>query len=341
MLVPEDAEAKSQRRRSTVSRKLNKPAHSHDHNHHDHDHHDHHDHDEKGFTFSGGFSISQGFGGSSASSEESGSHAGHQHLTGPESFSLHNGDGESHGGESGAKEGENGSTLEPTLLATVGYKFSKRLALNLDLSYGFSTGIGDPSLGLAIRGPKIGSVSSTIVPSITAPLSKASRESYKVTTFSLSYNPTWKVKRLAMAGTLGISKSYYSKTIIVDEDEDEEALTGLRSRQMLQEEEEEGELEAGAEDVGTGDREFDRYTIALSGDYPIYKRWTLGSGYSLAFVKMQFGPSQIESTFTALKTSYTRNHISGTLSGGLFASDKSFVIPNKPIIGFSLLYIFE
>lgn len=335
----ETADGKQARRKKRVH------SHSHGHSHG-------HSQEHSSWILGAGVSVTKGLGGGESSSGESGGdHSGHSHLTGSapsdDSYSL--GEGHSHdGGESGA-EGSS-SAVEPLFSAIVGYRISSNVAASLNLALGTSSGIGDPVLSGEFRMPKLGKIGSTFIPSISAPLSEASKDSYKTTTVSASWNPSLRLGKALYSGTIGLAKSYYSKTVIVEEE-----AAGRRMNlsatspafAMMQDDDghdhdhDDGEIHEDGEDLGTGDREFDRYSASFSGNYRLAKMLLASGGFGLALVTKQFGPSQIESTLTVAKATYLLGSLATSASFGLSSSDESFKTPSSPFVSLSVFYSYE
>ena len=332
----DNADAKSKKR----SKRIQSHGHGHGHGH---------AHQESNWILGAGVSMSQGIGDAKAESggEEGGDHSGHGHLTGDENgFALGEGHDHGGGGDEGA-EGSSSSGPEPTFSGLVGYRITKKMALSLNLGFGTNSGINDPIAGLDYKLSKLGKVNNSLITSFTIPLSEASSKSFKQSTMSISWNPSLKRKKMLYSGSVGIAKTYYSKTIIVEEE-----AAGIPSMPAttkpifsLQEdhEHEEGEedLEVEGEDLATGDREFDRYSTNTSANYRLGKSFLLGGGLGLAFVTQQFGPSLIETSANIARVTWLWNSISSTLSLGLSGSGESFTAPTSPTASFSIFYSYE
>ena len=169
------------------------------------------------------------------------------------------------------------------------------------------------------------------------------KDSFKMTTVSLSWNPSLKNGKFMHSGTLGLAKSYYSKTIIVEEEAESGKTSSKPSKNFLlqEEHEHEEEITEEGEDLGTGDREFDRYSASTSVNYKLAKSILVGGGLGLAIVKKQFGPTQMETNATIAKGTYIWNSVSTTLSLGVSASKETFSVPNSPFASLSLFYNYE
>lgn len=330
----EDADAGSKKR----TKRIKKHSHSHGHSHG-------HSHEESNWILGAGVSMSQGFGGSQSGGggEEGGDHAGHSHLTDSGS-ALSLGEGHDHGG--GGEEGAEGSSSgpEPTFSGLIGYRITKKMALNLNLGFGTTSGISDPVVGLDYSLPKIGKVKNSVITSFTVPASEASSKSYKETTLSLSWNPSLRQKKMLYSATVGLAKSYYSKTVIVEEEAASAKPLANKSQSglLLQDDHDhDEEIEIEGEELGTGDREFDRYSTSANANYKISKSFLLGGGVGTALVTKQFGPSQIETSATLARVTWLWNSLSTTLSLGLSGSGESFTAPSNPTGSFSIFYSHE
>lgn len=307
--------------------------------------HDHGGHEHSKWSFGAGVSIAKGLGSGAASDggggESGDGHTGHTHLTAADDgYSLAEGD--THDGGGGETGGGSSSGVEPTFSTSVGYRITDNIGTNLGLSFGTSSGIGDPLVGMDFRLPKLGTVSSSVIPSFTIPVSKASADSYKITTFSTTWNPSKKSGKITYSASAGLAKSYYSKTVIVEE-EAEFKNPARKSLNLVQEDhnhDDEGIHEEG-EELDTGDREFDRYSVNTSAGYSLSKNFLAGVGLGVAMVTKQFGPSQIETNATILKGTYLWNSVATTLALGLSESQESFAAPKNPNVSLGLFYIFE
>lgn len=343
----------SERNASGKSTRRNKHAHSHNHAHreehdqeHGHEHEDHghsHDHAHSPFSLLAGISIAKSFGGETAEGD-GGSEAEHGHSHGLRNagYSLHEG----HSHDEGA-EGEEASADEPTFSLSAGYRLSKRWGLALGLAFAPTAGIGDPQLG--VNHSRVLSKTSNLLSSFSAslPLSKASNDTYKITTLSVGTGPVWVKNRYTYGVRGSLAKSYYSKTVIVEEEAEPEegvALTPMRLQEDEHAHEDEAHVEDHeheAEEAGTGPREFDRYSVNGSLTYRLARRWLLGSGLGISFVKAQFGDSSIETNATVIQGTYSWKSYSASLGLITSGAAESFTIPTTPGLTAGVFYIYE
>src|SRR5690606_33928202 len=122
--------------------------------------------------------------------------------------------------------------------------------------------------------------------------------------------------------------TWYSKTVIVEEvDDDEEAHVTY----SLQHDHPHGPgahgpgiEEFGNENLGTGDREFNRYTLESGYGYRWLSNLSLTAGGSFALVTHQFGPSTYESTLQIPQVDYGMGPFTFSAALTLFGTDTSF-----------------
>ncbi len=290
---------------------------------HSHDDHGHgHDHSHSPFSLGLGMSISKAF------QEEHAEEEGHTHLT--EGLGLHGGHGG--GGAPGEESGEPDG--QPYFSATAGYALSERWQLNLTQGFSTGTGIADTAFGITFNLPMSKRLKLSTTVAATAPISKESKESFKTTTVMIGAGPTWQKGRWELSGKAYLAKSYYSKTVVIEEQTTDTA-TPLR----LQEEpiDEHALEELGA----TGDREFDRYGAESEVAYRMAKRWQFGVGVGGAIATKQWGPTVYETEATIAQITYSFKALSTGLGFMMTAEGEQFQAPNTPMASFNVMYIFE
>lgn len=329
------------------SKRKNKHAHRHGHSHGEekeeardsHAGHGHAHGSGSKFSFGLGLSLTQSLGDEKAG-EGGGGGESHGHSHGLTDDELALDEGHSHGGgEAGASDSESsGPSTEIALIG--GYQLTKRLGLNLGLGFIPSEGVGDPSLGVAYSMPlqRNSSLGSSF--SATAPLSAASRDIYKITTLTAGVGPTMTRGKFTLGGRAQVSMTYYSKTIVVEREEDADHDHALRDF-ALQEGANHEEHEVAVPEAGTGDREFNRYGLSSNLGYRLAQRVSLGFGLGLAFVTHQFGPQTVETNATIVQGSYTWNAITGTLGLTTFAEGESIKAPTSPGLTAGVFYLYE
>lgn len=304
--------------------------HSHDHDHkehgHKHDHkHGHHHHSP--FSLGMGMAVSKAFGEDEHEHEHGEGEEDHTHLQGA---ALHGG----HGG--GGTPGETGGEPDgqPYFSLNAGYEITDRWQLNLTQGFSTGTGIADTALGITHNYPFSSRLKLSTQAFATAPISKASKETYKMTTFMVGAGPTWSKGRWEIGGKAYLAKSFYSKTIVIEDHTADETVP-LR----LQEEpiDDHALEELGA----TGDREFDRYGFESEVGYKFTRRWQFGVGFGASMATKQWGPTVYETEATLAQITY--NWKSLTTGVGLMATSEaeSFSLPKTPMASFNIMYVYE
>ncbi len=281
------------------------------------------------FIFGAGLAVSKGFGGKAAAAGGGDSH-GHAH-------GLRLAEEDEH--EEEAEEA--GAEVELSLSA--GYRVTPRIETGLELGFSPEAGILDPTLRGSHTHPLAKNLRLGSSLSLTIPVSKASRDDYKLTTVSLSSGPSLKRGKFTFGGKLGLAMSWFSKTVIVEEEEEAAAtLRGINlSRGLGLQEEEHGEEEHTIESGGTGDREFNRYSLTGTTNYRLLKALGLNASLGLAYVKHQFGPSTLETNVTLIQATYTWKSISAALALTLSGAGESFTAPTVPGVSASVNYLYE
>lgn len=330
----------SEREAAGRSKRAKKHAHSHGHSHEEeeededegHGHSHSHAHSHSPFTFGLGFTFSRSFGEEAAEEEE----AEHSHaLRGRDGYALH--EGHSH---EGGEAGEAGTATEFAISA--GYALTKRLGTELEIGVSPDTGLADPTLGATYTFPLNKSTAVGTSLSATAPLSSESEKNYKIATISLSSGPTWSKGKFTVGVKAKLAKSYYSKTIIVEEEEDEDHDHALRGFALDEDHDhEEGEEHEVEIDEGTGAREFDRYGVNSNLGYRLRKNWSLGCGLGVAYVTYQLSESKIETSLIVTQATYTWKSFSGTLGLLTTGVGDSFTFPTTPGVTAGLMYNYE
>src|SRR5690606_24344957 len=127
------------------------------------------------------------FGEASRTGEDSGG-GGHGHSHGlTDEYSLHEGHSHDGGGDTDTDSGAG----ETELSVNAGYQLTKRFSLNLGVAYSPGFGVGDPTAGVGYSRRTGKSMTWSGTFSATAPLSKTSKDNYKITTLTVGAGPTW------------------------------------------------------------------------------------------------------------------------------------------------------
>lgn len=302
--------------------------HSHDHESeskgkskgHSHDHHHH-----SPFSLGMGMAVSKAFGESEHDHEHAEGEEEHTHLQGA---ALHGG----HGG--GGTPGEAGGEPDgqPYFSLNAGYEITERWQLNLTQGFSTSEGIADTALGVTYHYPFSSRLKLSTQAFATAPVSQESKESYKMTTVMIGAGPTWEKGRWEIGGKAYLAKSYYSKTIVIEEQTTETPL-------MLQEEPVD---EHALEELGaTGDREFDRYGFESEVAYKFARRWQFGVGVGASMATKQWGPKVYETEATLAQVTYNWKSLTTGLGFMVTSEAESFEPPKTPTAAFNIMYVYE
>lgn len=296
---------------------------THKHSHDDHGH-SHGGHNHSPFSLGLGMSVSK------ALKEEV--HAegeeGHTHLM--EGLGLHGGHG---GGTPGEAGGEPDG--QPYFSATAGYELSERWQLNLTQGFSSNTGIADTAFGITFSLPMTKRLKLSTTAAATAPISQESKDSFKITTVMIGAGPTWKKGRWEISAKGYLAKSYYSKTVVIEE----ETATGTTP---LRFQEEPPIDEHALEELGaTGDREFDRYGAESEIAYRMAKRWQFGIGGGGAMATKQWGATMYEVEATLAQLTYSWKSLSTSLGFMMTSEAEKFQAPDTPTVAFNIMYIFE
>lgn len=311
---------------------------------------------ESGISAAVGVSFTKGLGASGAA--ETGSteapaddHSSHTHLA------LHGGEDHGDTGKSAGAEpttGDAGTTapaFDPMFTARVGYQFTKKLGLGLNLGYGLSGGLSDPEFGPSLRLSLSKRLSMNGAFTATAPLSKSSRANFKITSIKLTGGPTLTIKKLSLGVTATVGYLWYSKTIIVDPVTEPAAggrISAAPHALLLDAGHDEG---AGApsggavgpsgDNLATTDREFSRWGARGSVGYQILKSLRADSSFGAAIVNRQFGASTWATDATVAQLTFLRKGFSAYGGIGLSAEAKSFAVPSSPFGSVGLGYEFK
>ena len=128
-------------------------------------------------------------------------------------------EGHNHGGD-GDSGGDPSSNSSIFAVASVSYMVTHSLSLSLSAGYDFTNSdLNDPALGLFNTKALTKRWSLGYGASLSAPLSRSSQKTYKITTLSLTAGPKYRwTKNFSMGLAGATSFSWYSKTIISEEE---------------------------------------------------------------------------------------------------------------------------
>lgn len=309
------------------SAKKRSRTHKHKHSHrHDHGHSHGHGHNHSPFTLGLGMTVSKAFGEDEHDHEHVEGEDGHTHLQGA---ALHGG----HGGGGNPAEAGGEPDGQPYFSVNAGYELTERWQLNLTQGYSVSTGIADTAFGITYNLPFSKRLKLASQLFATAPISEESKASYKMTTIVVSTGPTWEKGRWEISAKAYLAKSYYSKTIVVEDE------TAQGTPLKLQDEpiDEHALEELGA----TGDREFDRYGFESEIAYRFAKRWQFGVGGGASMATKQWGATMYEVEATLAQLNYNWKTLTTGLGFMMTSEAESFSAPNTPMVSFNVMYVFE
>ena len=301
-----------------------------------------HDHEDSRVSLALGASISQ--------SLSSSSNAAATRPTSKRQLSLID---ESHEGHDSGHSTDDGSSdekpsLAPFFGARMTYQATETYSAILTAGYFTNTGIADLTAGIGAAVPFTSRVVGNASLYAAVPVSKVSRDSYKITTVTATAGPTYRQGKWVSSLTALVAMSWYSKTVIVEEVEEKAAITSgspLSSFQLLAGDE--GHDAGGGassfpeESEGTGDREFNRYGARAAGGYKILKALRFDVGLGLATVTHQFGAATWVTDATVSQLTYTWTDYSGFIGLALRKEDRAISAPSEPTIGAGVEYVFN
>ena len=299
-----------------------------------------HDHEDSKFSLAFGASVSQ--------SLSSGSNAAATRPSSKQQLSLLDEGHEGHDSGDNADDSSDDAKpgLAPFFGARMTYQATKAYSAILTAGYFTNTGIADPTVGIGAALPFSSRIVGNASLYAAAPVSKVSRDSYKITTVTATAGPTYRQGKWVSSLTSLVAMSWYSKTVIVEEVDEEAANTSgspLSSFQLLHGDE--GHDAGGGassfpeESEGTGDREFNRYGVRAAGGYKLLKALRFDAGLGLAMVTHQFGPSTWVTDATISQLTYTWTDYSGFIGLALRKEDRSISAPSEPTIGAGVEYV--
>lgn len=298
-----------------------------------------HDHEASKFSLAVGASVSQSLG--------SGKNTAATNSPAKRQLSLLGGGHEGH--DDGGSGEESSSDAKPGLAPFIGarmaYQVTGTYTANLTAGYFTNTGLADPTAGVGAMLPLSSRMMGNASLNAAAPLSEASRDSYKTTTVTATAGPTYRQGRWVGTMTALAAMSWYSKTIIVEEQPAAFRSESSSSLHLL--DGDDGHDSGGGassfpeESEGTGDREFNRYGARASAGYKLLRALRLDTGLGLAMVTHQFGPSTWVTDATIGQVTYTWTDYSGFIGLGLRKEDRSISAPSEPTIGAGVEYVFN
>ncbi len=220
---------------------------------------------------------------------------------------LDGGHGDSGGGGGDSSGGSQSASFSPYASAGINYKMTKSFSLGLSESFDLTgAGLGDPGASLTYSTPIAKKLAASFSLSATAPLSQASQKAFKITTGSVAAGVRKRIQKFSLGVQASVAMTWYSKTVIIDDDE-HAGLVGPSSMMLHGDEDhstEGGGTEASVPDGGTGNREFNRYSLKGLLGYQISGQFRADSGIGVSLVKKQFGDPYWSLDATILQISY-------------------------------------